>query len=147
MRVRTATAHDTDTVVKLLRNYSEFSPVVALRTNQNEQYIRTLITHLLAGMGAIWLAEDSDGTPAGMIVACRVPNVWNPTVITVNEMAFWVEPWARNTTVGYRLLKAYEDYAEQQTDTVGYTVSRLNTSEFDPARRGYSMIEQTYIKQ
>lgn len=146
MKIRPADKFDTDTILRLLRNYSEHSPIIALRTEHNPEYVKQLLTHLFAGMGAIWLAEDGDKT-LGMLVACRIPNVWNPLVITVNELAFWVEPEARNGTAGYRLIKAYEAWAEQQTDAVGYTVSRLHTSQFDPAHHGYTMIEQTYIKQ
>lgn len=146
MLVRTATRTDIDTVVTLLRNYSQYSPIAALRDQHDEHYIRQLITGIIVGQGRIWLAEDSTAQPAGMLMAIRMPCIWNPNITTMTELAFWVEPSARHSTAGYRLLKSYEQYAE--TESVNhYTISRLDSSQFNPERHGYDLLEQTYIKQ
>jgi N-acetylglutamate synthase-like GNAT family acetyltransferase len=146
MLVRTATRTDIDTIVTLLRNYSQCSPVAALRDQHDEHYVRQLITGIIVGQGRIWIAEDSAAQPMGMLMAIRMPSIWNPNITTLTELAFWVEPAARNSSTGYRLLKSYEQYAE--TESVNhYTISRLDSSQFDPARRGYDLLEQTYIKQ
>ncbi len=147
--IRPATIHDTDAIIDMMRNYAQASPVPALRLYQNPVHVRTLVTMILSGLGGIWLSENR-GKMCGLIIAIRNPNPWNPDIMLAQELAFWVEPDYRNSTHGYKLLRAYEEWAQAEVAAGrvhGYTVSRMATSEFDPANHGYTLLEATYIKE
>lgn len=146
--IRTATHHDQETVLELMRHYAAVSPIPALREQQNPEHVRRLFTMLVAGLGQVWISEI-DGSPAGLLMAIKNPNTWNPDILVAQELAFWVEPEYRGGTSASRLLKSYETWAQELLDRgviVGYTVSRMTDSQFDPERRGFQPLETTYIK-
>lgn len=150
--IRIATKFDIPQLVNLMRQYSKHSPVEELRHNQNPSHVEQLLHTLIAGMGIIWVAEGGeDGDElVGMLIAMRQPNIWNPRVLLLQELAFWVEEDYRHTSIGYRLLRAYEDWAQDEYDRgviVGWTISKLADSEFEPERKGYKLIESTYLKE
>jgi N-acetylglutamate synthase-like GNAT family acetyltransferase len=147
--IRQATRYDIDVIVEMMRSYSALSPIIELRTNHNEYHVRQLITAILVGAGSAWLAYEDD-KPVGMLLAYRNGNMWNPNVMMLSELAFWVEPEYRHSSHGYRLLREYDKYASEQVECgsiTAYTISKLSNSEFDPSRRGFEWIESTYVKQ
>jgi N-acetylglutamate synthase-like GNAT family acetyltransferase len=147
--IREATRYDIDVIVEMMRSYSALSPIKQLRTDHNEYHVRQLITAILVGAGKAWLAYK-DNKPVGMLLSYRNGNMWNPNVMMLSELAFWVEPEHRHSTYGYRLLTEYDKYASKQLDSgsiAAYTISKLSNSEFDPSRRGFDWIESTYVKQ
>jgi N-acetylglutamate synthase-like GNAT family acetyltransferase len=149
MNIRTADKFDLLELVEMMRHYSAHSPVVALRTDHNEEHVRNLLYTIMVGAGVIWVAER-DNEIVGMLACIRQQNIWNPKVMLLSELAFWVEEEFRGGSAAYRLLKAYEQYAEEQKrdgHIVAYTISKLHTSIFKPEKLGYTAIEQTYIKQ
>jgi N-acetylglutamate synthase-like GNAT family acetyltransferase len=148
MNIRVADKFDLPDLVELMRHYSALSPVVALRTEHDETHVRNLLYSIIVGAGVIWVAERDE--TIGMLVCIRQQNIWNPKVMLLSELAFWVEEEYRGGTAAYRLIKAYEEYAEEQKSSghiAAYTISRLHTSIFNPQRLGYQSIEETYIKQ
>jgi hypothetical protein len=100
------------------------------------------------GAGVIWIGSR-DEQPVGMLIAVRNPNLWNPELLYLQEVAWWVEPSARNTMIGARLLYAYRDYAIEAVDKneiVGYTLSKMITSpELDYSKLGMNKLEETWI--
>jgi RimJ/RimL family protein N-acetyltransferase len=99
-------------------------------------------------MGVILIAEDAE--PQGMIIALNTFNLWNPKVKELNELAYWVEPKYRGTTIGYRLLKSYIDYAElkkAQGDIRNYTISKMfNSPDLKYHKFGFNKLEEKWIK-
>lgn len=149
MTVRTATKHDVPQLVMLMRNYSRYSPIAQLTEQQNAAHVEQLLHAIIAGAGIIWVA-DSGEELVGMIITVRQPNIWNPQLMLLQELAFWVEPDYRNSSIAYRLLRAYEEGAQDEYDRgviIGWTISKLADSEFNPENRGYELLESTYIKQ
>lgn len=146
--VRVATRYDLDVIIDMMRNYASAGPVTLLATEQNEHHVRQFITAILMGAGKIWIGEQNS-KPRGMLIAARNPNLWNPDLVYLQELAWWVEPEARNSMLGARLLYAFRDYAIDELEAkniAGYTMSKMVTSpDLDYSKLGLHKLEETWI--
>ena len=99
--------------------------------------------------GASFIARTGNGDAVGMILSMRVQELWQPNIIRLRELAWYVQPEYRNTTVGARLFAAYKQQAEnmkEQGKITGYTMTKLHNSDnFDYEKRGFKFIEATYM--
>lgn len=146
--VRVATRYDLEIILDMMRHYAAVGPVKLLATAQNEDHVRKFLTAILVGAGRIWLGER-DGETVGMLICVRNPNLWNPDLMYLQELAWWVEPHARNTMIGARLLYAFRDYAIDEIESgrcAGYTISKMiNSPDIDYSRLGMNKLEETWI--
>jgi len=82
------------------------------------------------------------------LIAMRNPNVWDPKIMMMNELAYWVEPEHRGSTAGYKLIKKYKEYAEElksNGDIQAYTISKMTTSpDLKYDRLGFEKIEEMW---
>lgn len=145
--IRTADKFDLPQIVEMLRHYRSQSPLECLRSANNEQYILSLLSRMLAGAGLILVAEKEDSI-VGMILAVKVPNIWDPDILSMTELAYWVEPEHRNSTIGYRLLQEYRSHCEKSKDAGSieyYTISKMvNSPDLDYSRFGFYKLEEVW---
>lgn len=145
--IRLANKFDTPYIIKMLRHFREQSPVEKIKECDNEQYIVTLYTHILAGRGLALVAEQDQ--PIGMIIGYIDQSIWDPDIRILKELVYWVEPEYRNTTIGYRLLKTYNEMANELklNDRIHlYTMTKLvNSPDLDFTRFGYTKTEETWV--
>jgi len=99
--------------------------------------------------GASFVAQEGQEI-VGLILSMRAPELWQPNIIRLRELAWFVREDYRKTTTGARLFTAYNQAAEQmkfEGKITGYTISKMwNSHDFDYERRGYQFLESTYIK-
>ena len=95
----------------------------------------------------ICVGEEGKGGIIGV-----VSNAWfNPEIVTVQELGWWVEPEYRGTTFAIKVLKAFEKEAK----AIGASkVMMLSLDSLSPEvlhsmylRLGYSKLENLYIKE
>ena len=90
-----------------------------------------------------------DEQPAGMLIARIMEDPWLPHVRTLKEMAWWVEPEHRGSTVGYRLLKEYVKTGEAMKASgviENFTLTLMTESpDFDLEKRGWRSVETNYV--
>jgi len=145
--IREATKFDTDIIIDMLRNYRTATPWERLAHCNNETYIKTMLAHIFAGMGVVFIAER-EGQAVGMLIAIRNPNIWDPDLIVVNELCYWVEPEWRGGSSGYRLLAAYKKYCDrlkEQGLIEAYTISKMvNSPDLDYGHWGFTKLEETW---
>lgn len=67
-----------------------------------------------------------DGENIGAIAAVPVPNLFNPKLVTMAELFWYVLPEHRESRAGAMLLKAFDDCAAESADEA--TMSLLPTS-------------------
>lgn len=150
MEIRQAERYDIDVLVDFMRSYSQSSPLIDLRDRHDEYHVRRLITAIVIGEGLCFIA-DRDSEPAGMIMGIRQPNVWNPSIKIMHELAWWVDPCHRGSSAGYRLLKTYVDECNLQMAQhriSAWTVSRMPSSpDIDYGRWGAQKIEEIWACQ
>ena len=147
--IRQANKFDIDAIVKLLKQYRQDAPLDVLRYADDEEYIRKLLTELLAGMGVIFLAEK-DHVVIGMLIAAIIPNIWNPKAKQCTEVAYWVDPEFRGGSAAYRLISAYVEECEsmaKQGKINFYTISKMiNSPDLKYNKFGFQKLEETWYK-
>lgn len=147
MNIRLANKFDLPHIIKMLKHFRDNSPVDKIKECDNEMYISTLYNHILAGRGIAYVAEHDQ--PIGMIIGFIDQNIWDPEIKVLKELVYWVEPEYRNTTSGYRLLKAYNDHAKTLVDSDRiqlYTMTKMvNSPDLDFSRFGYKKTEEVWV--
>lgn len=147
MKIRKANKFDLVYVLDMLRHFRDSSPVPKIKECNNEVYINTLFHSIIAGAGLALIAEEKQ--PIGMLLGYIAPTVWDPDILVLNELCYWVEPDHRNTTAGYRLLTTYNDMAKElmnKNRIQMYTMNKMiNSPDLDFNRFGYRKIEEVWV--
>lgn len=148
MKIRRATIQDYDRIMAMMINFANSSPVDALHQPQyDDMYIRRLLDNFMRS--GIILVGTVKEQIEGMLIAQITPDVWLPHVKTMREVAWWVEPEHRHSSLGYRLLKEYVKIGEKLQDKniiEGFTLTNMEISPaFDLEKRGWQPIETNYI--
>lgn len=138
-----------DSIVRMLKAYRDKAPAQYLRDSNNQEHIEKLLTNILAGAGFILLAvKDED--PVGMIIAAQHPNIWNPDVTQVSEIAFWLDEEHRGGKLAHRLLHAYIQQCEewkQEKRINFFSLSKMvNSPDLSYEKFGFEKLEETWIK-
>lgn len=147
--IRSARFSDYNRVIEMLAHFADHAP---LDLFHDADYDHQRLLHVLQQIqsnGCIIVAVDSTDTPQGMIIGRIVPDLWMPDLQFLRELAWWVEPTHRNTSMGYRLLCEYRDFGESLVDrgvTQGTVLTNMAQSpDFDLEKRGWQHIETNYI--
>jgi len=146
--IRRADLQDFDRIMEMMINFANLSPYEPHHNPQyNDQYVRNLLVGLTKN-GVIIVGEQNSRVE-GMLIAGITTDPWLPQVKTLKEIAWWVEPKYRNTTLGYKLLKKYMEYGEKMQDAGiidGFTLTNMEISpDFDLEKRGWKPIERNYL--
>lgn len=148
MKIRPANKFDLNHVLDMLRRFREATPIDLMRECDNETYVNTLFHHIILG-GGIALIAEKDDQPVGMIIGIKDQNIWDPDIKILRELVYWVEPEARNSTAGYKLLLEYNKQAKQlvEEDKIKlYTMTKMvNSPDLDFERFGYKKTEEVWV--
>ena len=148
MRVRDATPFDIPVLLDMLRAYRNCTPLPFLAGVDDEVYMTTVLTQLMAGKGAVFVAGDDLGV-VGMFLASISPSMWSPKHLVMTEMAFWVNPEARGGTAGHRLLSAYVELGQALKDGKrihAFFVSKMvNSPDIKYDKFGFSKLEEMWV--
>ncbi|CAB4121431.1 GNAT domain containing protein [uncultured Caudovirales phage] len=106
--IRQATKHDKPQIIELMKLFRAESNIKQYQGLDNEPYWNRLLDTILAGAGIIYI-EDGVGLIMGLIS----PTIWCDKTLYMQELAWYVTPQKRNTSVGYRLLKKYIEYGNE----------------------------------
>ena len=147
--IRQANKFDMDSIVRMLKAYRDKAPTQFLRDSSNQEHIEKLINNILAGAGFILLAVKDDD-PVGMIIGAQHPNIWNPEVMQVSEIAFWLDEEHRGGKLAHRLLHAYIQQCEewkQENRIHFFSLSKMvNSPDLSYDKFGFEKLEETWIK-
>ncbi len=106
--IRQATRQDKPQIIEMMKLFRGEADIVQYRTLDNEPYWNRLLDTILAGAGIVFIEDN-----VGLIMALITPTIWCDKTLYMQELAWYVVPEKRNTSVGYRLLKKYVDYGNQ----------------------------------
>jgi GNAT superfamily N-acetyltransferase len=147
--IRQANKFDAEAIVQMLKSYREQAPTQFLRDANNRDHIDKLLANIFAGAGFILLAEK-DEQIVGMVIAAQHPNIWNPDVSQVSEIAFWLDEAHRGGKLAHRLLHAYIQQCEkwkQENRIQFFSISKMNNSpDLSYDKFGFEKLEETWIK-
>ena len=146
--IRYADLKDFDRIMEMMIDFANSSPYEAHHDPQyGDTWVRRLLCKFMQN-GCILLGEKDDKVQ-GMLIAVANGDTWLPDVITLKELAWWVEPEYRNTTLGYKLLAEYIKLGKGLTETgkiQGFTLTNMvNSPDFDFESRGWDKVETNYI--
>lgn len=138
--LRLATSHDYELVLGMCL---KFSKTIALADHVDPLVLSSLIAQFLKGDPdkVVFLYEDK-----GMLAAFIQPFILGKT-LAATELAWWVEPEYRMSSIGLTLVKTYEEWAQQKGCEIISMACYANNN-LGPfyERLGYSLNELGYIK-
>jgi RimJ/RimL family protein N-acetyltransferase len=147
--IRHANKFDMDSIIRMLKAYQSNAPAEFLRNSENWPYIEKLFNNILVGAGFILLAIK-ENEPIGMIIGAQHSNIWNPEIIQVSEIAFWIDEEHRGGKFAYRLLHAYIQQCEewkQEKRIHFFSLSKMvNSPDLSYEKFGFEKLEETWIK-
>ena len=106
--IRQATKYDKTQIIEMMQLFRAESHIEQYKDLDNVDYWNRLLDTILAGQGIIYI-EDG----VGLIMAIILPTIWCDKTLYMQELAWYLKPEHRNTTIGYRLLKSYIKYGNK----------------------------------
>ena len=98
---------------------------------------------MMDGTGILAFYEDK---PIGAIGGVLVPHIYNPNIIVLSELMWYVLPKYRNGRAGLLLIKAFKKLAEELADEA--TLSILPSSDVKPEtleKLGFKLGESAFL--
>ena len=143
--IRQATKYDMSEVIGMMKKFRAESPIRELMDVEDEDYWRQMLNDIFAGRGKVFIEEGK-----GILICMVLPSIWSPQILVLQELAWYVLPEYRNTTTGYRLVKAYLNYAEQlvRNDRIRYyTLNKMVSSpNLKYEKLGFRKIDEIWIQ-
>jgi len=142
--IRKATIHDKKEIIELLTQFgNEFLP--DLMKYASSGYVEKVLTGIIAGAGFIFIEQGK-----GMIIGAISQYSFNEKILVLSEMAWYVKPEFRTTTVGYKLFKAYlleADKLVKENRVQIVFVSKLhNSPDINYQKYGFKKMQESWIK-
>jgi GNAT superfamily N-acetyltransferase len=143
--IRKATKYDKTQIIEMMQLFRAESNIEQYKHLDNLAYWNKLLDGILAGQGVIFLEDNK-----GLIMALITHTAWCDRTFQMYELAWYVKPEYRNTTLGYRLLKQYIDYGKQlkeQGRIKLFTMAKMVTSpniKYD--KFGFKKLDETWIQ-
>jgi N-acetylglutamate synthase-like GNAT family acetyltransferase len=143
--IRQATKQDKPQIIELMKLFRAESNIKQYQNLDNEPYWNKMLDMILAGAGVIYI-EDG----VGLIMAIISPTLWCDKTLYMQELAWYVKPEKRNTSVGYRLLKKYVDYGNElkaQGRIIMFAIGKMVTSpDIKYGNFGFTKLDENWIQ-
>jgi GNAT superfamily N-acetyltransferase len=144
--IRPGQPGDEHELVRMAGNFLRSSPYGEVLPFRPE-VLRALVDTLLE-QGVVLVAEDRGAVLVGMIVGMAFPEPIAHEIM-LDELAWWVDDEHRGSSVGPRLLAAWEAWARQH----GVDLLRMVAPRGAPSvagyytRQGYQPIDMAFVKR
>lgn len=146
--VRHATPDDLDSIVAMGAEFfafSAFSPFVQFDPDSTRRSLEALIQH------GIVLVAEVDGVVVGGLAGTLTTLWFNQGAKVAAELGWWVSPAHRGGSAGIKLLRRFEQWAQEQGAML-ISMSDLVVDGEAPAGRlfdklGYTVVERSHAKK
>ncbi len=143
--IRQATKYDKTEIIEMMQLFRAEADIEQYRHLDNIVYWNKLLDNILAGQGVIFLEQGK-----GLIMALITHTAWCDRTFQMYELAWYVKPEYRNTTVGYRLLKKYIDYGKklkEQGRIKLFSIAKMVSSpNIKYEKFGFNKLDETWIQ-
>ena len=143
--IRQATKYDKTQIIEMMQLFRAESHIEQYKDLDNVEYWNQLLDNIFAGQGIIYIEDN-----VGLIMGLIVPTIWCNKTLALHELAWYVKPEYRNTTTGYRLLKAYVEYGKQlkaQDRIKLFTITKMVTSpDIKYGRFGFTKLDENWVQ-
>lgn len=145
--MRYATKYDMPHLIDMMKAYAEEAGITALKQNQNESHVKTLFYEMLKGRGFVLVDDQLRGFLAAYITS----NFWNKNVRELHEVAWWVMPEYRDTSIGgrlwFRFNKLAQDLLNQKRVQIVCTSLMPSSPEIDYTRYKFKPLQATFFRE
>jgi len=76
-----------------------------------DTFEKTVVNLFMCGRGTVIVAEHDDGELMGMVAGVTQPHWFNAAHLVGQELFWWVDPLARGSGAGFKLMDAIEKWA------------------------------------
>jgi GNAT superfamily N-acetyltransferase len=143
--IRQATKYDKTQIIAMMKQFRAEADFPELLKVDNEEHWNTMLDGILAGQGVVFLEEGK-----GLLMAIVLPTIWCNKTFAMHELAWYVCPEERNTTIGFRLFAAYLAYGKQlkeQGRITYFTITKIDTSpNFKYEKYGFRKKDENWIQ-
>jgi GNAT superfamily N-acetyltransferase len=143
--IRQATKYDKTEIIEMMKQFRAEANFPELLKVDNEEYWNTMLDGILAGQGIVFFEEGK-----GLLMAIVLPTIWCNKTFAMHELAWYVCPEERNTTIGFRLFAAYLAYGKQlkeQGRITYFTITKIDTSpNFKYEKYGFRKKDENWIQ-
>lgn len=140
--IRQATKFDKPDICDMMRMFRAEADLPEYADIEN---IDHLLDPIFAGQGVIFLEEKK-----GFLMAIILPAIWSNKILCMHELAWFVKPEERNTSLGYRLFVTYLNYGKQlkSEGRINYfTITKLDTSpDLRYSKYGFRKKDENWIQ-
>lgn len=143
--IKKATKYDKLQIIEMLKMFRDEAELDYVKQLKDETYINKLLDMVFAGAGVVFV-EDNKGFIMGLITH----TAWDDKTYQMYELAWYVKPEYRNTSIGYRLLKSYIDYGKELKDQGRiklFTIAKMVTSpNIKYEKFGFKKMDETWVQ-
>lgn len=143
--IRDANQFDKKDIIDMCVEFRDSADFDEIYASTNTENVNRLLDHIFAGAGRIFYEPQK-----GFLMCFISPSIWDHEILVLNELAWYVKPKYRKTTLGYRLFKSYLDYGNQlkKDGRIKYfTMTKLDVSpDFDYKRYGFRAKDINWIR-
>jgi len=145
MTIREANKYDKTEIIEMLKCFRDESPMKQYFQQDDMEHWESILANVFAGQGKIFIEEGK-----GLFFCLFIPSIWSKKVLVLHEIAWYVLPEHRQGRTGYRLLKAYLEYANdlKNTGRIAYfTLSKITSSpNLHYEKLGFRKIDENWIQ-
>ena len=145
--MRYATKYDMPHLIDMMKAYADEAGIETLKQNQNEEHVKALFYEMIKGRGFILIDDQF----RGFLAAYVTRNFWNNLVKELHEVAWWVVPEFRDTSVGGKLWlrfnKLAQDMLEQKRVHIVCTSLMPNSPNIDYTRYNFKPMQATFFRE
>ena len=143
--MRIATRFDKPAIKEMLRAFRDESGFTELASVEDSPHLDQLLESILIGQGVVFFEEGK-----GMLIALMQPSIWDNSIMILHELAWYVLPKYRRSSVGHRLFLAYMVHGNELKATGKikyYTMGKLDSSpNLKYERYGFRKKDESWIK-
>ena len=145
--MRYATKYDMPHLIEMMKAYADEAGIETLKQNQNEEHVKALFYEMIKGRGFVLIDDQFRGFLAAYVTS----NFWNNEVKELHEVAWWVVPEFRDTSVGGKLWlrfnKLAQDMLEQKRVQIVCTSLMPNSPNIDYTRYNFKPMQATFFRE
>jgi hypothetical protein len=143
--IRQATRQDKEQIIQIMKLFRAESNIKQYQGLDNEPYWNKMLDTILAGAGVIFIEDN-----VGLIMAIITPTIWCDKTLYMQELAWYVKPEKRNTSIGYRLLKKYVEYGnklKEEGRISMFAIAKMVTSpDIKYGKFGFTKLDENWIQ-
>lgn len=112
----------------------------------NPEYGKKFLADLIANHFV--MIGLKDGARAGFIAGLVAPHHFNPDIIQMTELLWWVPEAYRNTGVGARLFQSFMDFGREHCNWIAFTLEEKSpVKDAFLLKRGFRVAEKAYVME